>query len=249
MVLSFPRAGGCTVGTSGGGFRFGSWGEFEEFRRTGRRRFDRTEYTATHSRKILPMPVHSVLDHAHVLATRALESGDVAVDATIGNGHDTVVLARAVGANGRVFGFDVQASAIDETRGRLQTEGVVAPVDLFQHGHEDMARHLPEACAGTVGAVTFNLGYLPGSASDCTTTPETTIPALNAALRLLRPGGVVTVVVYTGHEGGPEEAEAVDAWAADLPQERFHALSYQFVNQQNDPPRLVAVEKRATTMS
>lgn len=195
------------------------------------------------------MPVHSVLDYAHVLATRALEPGDVAVDATVGNGHDTLVLARAVGADGRVFGFDVQAAAIEETRARLASESVEKQVDLFQHGHEEMARVLPEACVGSVGAVTFNLGYLPGSASELTTTPETTLPALDAAVRLLRPGGVVTVVVYTGHEGGSKEAEAVDAWAADCPQDRFHALSYRFVNQQNDPPRLVVVEKRATTTS
>ena len=89
----------------------------------------------------------------------------------------------------------------------------------------------------------FNLGYLPGSDGTLTTTPSTTLPALDAARRLLRPGGVMTIVVYTGHEGGRAEADAVDRWAAALPQARFQALSYRFVNQQNDPPRLVAVEK------
>ena len=74
---------------------------------------------------------------------------------------------------------------------------------------------------------------------------NTTIPALDAAMGVLRPGGVATVVLYTGHEGGADEAEAVDEWAAALPQEQFRALSYRFVNQRNDPPRLVAVEKRA----
>ena len=91
----------------------------------------------------------------------------------------------------------------------------------------------------------FNLGYLPGSSSSLTTAPETTIPALDATVEVLRPGGVVTVVLYTGHEGGEEEAAAVDEWAAELPQTQFQALSYQFVNQQNNPPRLVAVGKRS----
>jgi tRNA G37 N-methylase Trm5 len=191
------------------------------------------------------MPIRTVLDFAHRLATCALDPGEVAVDATVGNGHDTVVLARAVGEEGGVFGFDVQAEAIEQTRSRVRAEGVETPVTLFQNGHEEMARVLPAECVGSVGAVMFNLGYLPGSPSDRTTTPATTVPALDAAVRLLRPEGVVTVVLYTGHEGGPEEAEAVDAWAADLSQEQFHALSYRFVNQQNDPPRLVAVEKRA----
>lgn len=195
------------------------------------------------------MPIRSVLDFAHVLATEALDEGDVAVDATVGNGHDTVALARAVGATGRVFGFDVQAKAIESTRTRLDAEGVGAAIDIEQAGHENMEQCLPDDIHGQVGAATFNLGYLPGSSSDCTTRPETTLPALDATLRVLRPGGVVTVVLYTGHEGGQEEAAAVDTWAAGLSQEQFHALSYQFVNQQNDPPRLVAVEKRTADES
>jgi len=189
--------------------------------------------------------MHSVLDFAHVLATRGLEAGDIAVDATTGNGHDTVALARAVGAEGQVFGIDVQADALDSTEDRLVDEGLEGPVTLLHAGHEHLADHLPSRVHGQVGAVMFNLGYLPGSASTLTTTPDTTIPALDAAMGVLRPGGVATVVLYTGHEGGADEAEAVDEWAAALPQEQFRALSYRFVNQRNDPPRLVAVEKRA----
>jgi len=191
------------------------------------------------------MPIHSVLDFAHVLVRRALDPGDAAVDATVGNGHDTVVLAQAVGEDGRVFGIDVQAAAIESTRDRLAAEEGNAEVELIQAGHEDLREHLPERLHGRVGAVMFNLGYLPGSASDRTTRPETTVPALDAAVEVLRPGGVVTAVLYTGHDGGEEEAEAVDAWAADQSQEAVQALSYRFVNQRNDPPRLVAVEKRA----
>lgn len=190
------------------------------------------------------MAIDSVLDFAHCLVKRALEPGDVAVDATVGNGHDTLVLAQTVGTNGQVYGFDVQAEAIDQARDRLTSAGVYDHVDLLKTGHEAMGRHLPSVHHGKVGAVMFNLGYLPGSTSSLTTSPETTLPALNDALELLRPGGVVTIVVYTGHEGGAEEAAAVDAWAADLPQRDMHALSYRFVNQGNHPPRLVAVEKR-----
>jgi predicted methyltransferase len=185
-----------------------------------------------------------VLDFAHTLATGALSPGATAVDATVGNGHDTVVLARAVGQEGIVYGFDVQAEAIAETRRRLRDAQLDARVALQRAGHETMERHVPGALHGAVDAIMFNLGYLPGSDASLTTEPGTTLPALRASLRLLRPGGVLTVVLYTGHEGGPREAEAVEDWAEDLPQEDFEVLSYRFVNQRNDPPRLLAVEPR-----
>ncbi|MFB6248929.1 MAG: class I SAM-dependent methyltransferase [Salinibacter sp.] len=190
------------------------------------------------------MAIDSVLEFAHALATRALSSGDTAVDATVGNGHDTVGLARAVGRDGQVVGFDVQAEAIAATRDRLAGEGLGTRVDLIRAGHETMEEHVPDNRHGRVGAVMFNLGYLPGGDASLTTTPRTTLPALDAALRLLRPEGVLTAVLYTGHEGGAEEAEAVEGWAQALPRAQGEALSYRFVNQQNDPPRLIAVEKQ-----
>lgn len=192
------------------------------------------------------MPIESVLDFAHTLATGALRTGGVAIDATVGNGHDTVALAQAVGAEGTVHGFDVQATALDRTRERLASVGLADRVQLHHAGHEKMTDHLPERLHDAIGAVTFNLGYLPGSESTVTTAPETTIAALDATERLLRSGGVATVVLYTGHEGGAAEAEAVDAWAAQQPQERLQVLSYRFVNQRNNPPRLLALEKQST---
>ncbi|MBB4088840.1 threonine dehydrogenase-like Zn-dependent dehydrogenase [Salinibacter ruber] len=111
-------------------------------------------------------------------------------------------------------------------------------------GHQTLARHIEEAERGRVGAIMFNLGYLPGGDHSVVTRPETTRQALDAGTEALRPGGVITVVAYTGHEGGDEEADAVEAWASALPQAQFRALSYRFPNWSNDPPRLFAVEKR-----
>lgn len=190
------------------------------------------------------MAIDSVLAFAHHLVTKALSPGETAVDATLGNGHDTVVLSEAVGKQGDVYGFDVQAEAIARTEDRLATETASAEIHLHHVGHEEMTAYLPEERRGTVGAVMFNLGYLPGSTSSRTTRPETTIPGLSAAVELLRPGGVITIVIYTGHDGGPEEADAVDTWATALSQQDFHVLSYRFMNRKNNPPRLVAIEKR-----
>lgn len=190
------------------------------------------------------MVIPSILEYAHTLAGQAVEEGGVAVDATVGNGHDTVFLARAVGADGVVVGFDVQEEALAETRRRLSTEALGAPVRLVHAGHQTLARQLDDTERGRVGAIMFNLGYLPGGDHSITTRPETTRQALNASAEVLRPGGVITVVAYTGHEGGEAEAEVVESWASALPQEQFRALSYRLPNWSNDPPRLFAVEKR-----
>jgi glyoxylase-like metal-dependent hydrolase (beta-lactamase superfamily II) len=107
-----------------------------------------------------------------------------------------------------------------------------------------MSDVIPHEAHGKVAAVMFNLGYLPGEDHAVITRPESTIPALEAALALLKEGGVVTIVVYPGHEGGDQEASAVTEWCGRLPQDRYQVLQYQFINQKNRPPYVVAIEKR-----
>jgi len=185
-----------------------------------------------------------VLTMAHDLAARALDPGGVAVDATVGNGHDTMFLAHTVGRDGQVHGFDVQDTALRRTRDRLEAHDCTAPVALHAAGHEAMRPHLPAETHGSVDVVMFNLGYLPDSALDCITRPDTTVSALEATAEVLRSGGVATVVLYTGHEGGPAEAEAVDAWARARDPHHLQARTYAPLNQPNDPPRLVVLEKQ-----
>lgn len=190
--------------------------------------------------------ISSILDFAHTLAAAGLEPGGLAIDATVGNGHDTLFLVQEVGPGGRVVGFDVQPDALTATRERIQSQAPDASdrLRLVHAGHETMASHLAEDDFGAVGAIMFNLGYLPGGDHSVTTESATTRQALAASLDLLRPGGVITIVAYPGHEGGEAEAEAVADWTASLPEDDVLALSYRFSNQTGDPPRLHAVEKR-----
>ncbi len=190
------------------------------------------------------MAIPCVLDAAHLLVSRAVSSGGLAIDATVGNGHDTLFLVQAVGPPGRVVGFDIQEEALEETRRRVRRETSDASLRLVHAGHETIEDHLSESDFGTVDAVMFNLGYLPGGDHSVTTTPETTRQALDTSVDLVRPGGIITVVAYTGHDGGEAEARVVESWASALSDDTLRALSYQFMNQTNDPPRLYAVEKR-----
>ncbi len=188
----------------------------------------------------------SVLSFAHKLVGDRLQPGDTAVDATAGTGADTLFLAKACGPRGSVFSFDIQSEALALTRARLDKEAqdTISSVTLMERSHEDMEAALPQGVHGKLGAVMFNLGYLPAQGADplVITHTESTLKALNAAVGLLRPRGLLTVVLYPGHPGGDEEAAAVENWAAALPQSSGQVVLYR-QPQKPASPYLIAFEK------
>lgn len=146
--------------------------------------------------------------------SRVLGAGQWAIDATVGNGRDTLFLAQCVGPGGKVWGFDIQEAALAKARLLLQEHGVDKRVELIQANHAAMDNHLPRELKGRIRAVMFNLGYLPGGDKSIITKPAETIKALNSALSLVAPGGILSVVSYIGHAGGGEEYEAIKKWCA-----------------------------------
>jgi len=151
----------------------------------------------------------SLIKKAHDLIAAHVQPGDTVVDATLGNGHDTLFLARCVGEHGKVIGFDVQESALRSTRKNLSEHGIRDTcLDLHLMSHHRMG----EVINSGVSAVIFNLGYLPGGDKKRITTTETTLQALDAARACLTPGGLLTVMCYPGHPGGDHEAGAVRKW-------------------------------------
>ena len=172
----------------------------------------------------------------------ALAPGACAVDATLGNGQDALWLCKLVGASGRVYGFDVQSEAVERSRARLEEAGVADRAALILDGHEHMAKYV---AAESADAVVFNLGWLPGAAHGVTTRTETTLCAVDAALDALKPDGILTICVYPGHAEGAREREALIQWAKALDGRRFDAMLKTYLNQQSDPPLLIAVRKVA----
>jgi hypothetical protein len=178
-------------------------------------------------------------DLAHLIVGAALTPGDWAIDATVGNGHDTAFLADCVGATGRVFGFDVQAQAIAATQNRL---GSWPSVALLHHSHAEMALHLPPEGLGRIGAVMFNLGYLPGGDKTIITSAETTLSAIRLALGLLRIRGVVTIIVYPGHSGGRAEADAIREYVDQL-DTKFAVSRHMRLGADRPVPELLVIER------
>ena len=168
-----------------------------------------------------------------------IAAGDLTIDATAGNGHDTLFLAETVGPEGKVLAFDVQEAAIVSTRARIETAGYGGRVDFFQESHATMAEHAAE---GSVTAVMFNLGYLPG-ADHAVATGDDTLTALEAAVRLIKNGGALSVVCYPGHEGGDSEAVKVEAWMAALPERGWRVLRYGAIGTRKPAPFLLFAVK------
>lgn len=185
----------------------------------------------------------SLTDLAHRAVEMALASGDVAVDATCGNGRDTRFLAGRVGPTGHVFALDIQPHAIQQTASAL---GNAANVVLLIRDHSELLEAIPLECHGRIGAVMFNLGYLPGGDPSIVTQTASTVLGLSAALKLLRPGGVLTVLAYPGHAGGTEETDAVAGFVRALP-DHFEARVEHVEYNRPDTPRLYLVHKRAAT--
>ena len=174
---------------------------------------------------------------AHAWVRERLRPGGTAIDATAGNGHDTEFLAQLAGAEGRVIAYDVQTVAIESTRARLEKAGLLDRVSLRRDSHERIGEE------NGFDVVMFNLGYCPGADKAVITTVDSTLRALEAAASGLRPGGLITVVCYTGHPGGAEEAEAVLAWTRGLEPGRFRAMRCEMLVQTDPAPFLVGIER------
>jgi ubiquinone/menaquinone biosynthesis C-methylase UbiE len=157
-------------------------------------------------------------EYAHLKLKQVLRPGDLAIDATAGNGHDTLALAELVGTSGKVYAIDLQAAAIAATRKRLEAADRCAQCELVQGDHAEVLSDLLGHYHASAAGITFNLGYLPGSDKAVTTRPETTLRALDAAMRFVRPGGILLVTAYRGHRGGEEEAGEIEAWMWALPE-------------------------------
>ena len=171
---------------------------------------------------------------AHDFLAQVITKDDVVVDATMGNGHDTLFLAKLAK---QVYAFDIQEQALKQTSQRLQEAGLTN-VELILQGHETVDQFVTEAKAGI-----FNLGYLPSADKSIITMPQTTIEALEKLCQILVKGGRIAIMIYYGHEGGEVEKDAVLDFVSQLPQQEFTVALYKTINQINNPPFLVMIEK------
>ena len=174
------------------------------------------------------------LEMARDFLAQVITQEDIVVDATMGNGHDTLFLAKLAK---QVYAFDIQEQALEKTSQRLQEAGLTN-VELLLQGHETVDQFVTEAKAAI-----FNLGYLPSADKSIITQPQTTLEALDKLCHMLVKGGRIAIMIYYGHEGGDIEKDAVMDFVSQLPQQEYTATIYRTLNQINNPPFLVMIEK------
>ncbi len=187
----------------------------------------------------------SLPETAHRIVREHLHDGGIAIDATLGNGHDTLFLAECVGEQGRVFGFDVQIEAMGATQNRLLQHRLLDRVKLIQASHAEMQQYVPQVFHGQVQAIMFNLGYLPGADKSVITQVGSTLVAVDAACGLLAGQGVITVLAYTGHAGGNEEARCLEQWCMQLASNNFETELVFSSHPKANAPRLFVIRKYA----
>lgn len=154
-------------------------------------------------------PLTLLAQHA---VAQVLKAGDLAIDATAGNGHDTLFLARKVGPQGRVYAFDIQPQALKNTAQRLRQNKLLESVQLIQAGHQQLDQHLPHPLPAPLSAAMFNLGYLPGGDKQVITSASSTLEALDKTLERMTPDGIISILAYRGHPGGQAETQAIQDW-------------------------------------
>ncbi|MCC3868427.1 tRNA (mnm(5)s(2)U34)-methyltransferase [Terrisporobacter mayombei] len=184
--------------------------------------------------------INKITEVNKIFLEKIIEKGHVVIDATMGNGYDTVYLGNLVGETGKVYAFDVQEEALTSTRKKVIRDNMEDRVELILDGHENLDKYVKEE----VSCVVFNLGYLPRAKHMVITKPDTTLEAVKKSLELLKQNGVISIATYIGHEGGLDEKNYICEYLDNLDQKQYNVLHMEFTNQINNPPQLILVEKK-----
>ncbi len=180
---------------------------------------------------------YQITEYCHHFLRDYIHEGDCCIDATCGRGHDTEFLCLVAGKRGRVYGFDIQPEAVEQTKDRLLRSGCAEQAVLICDGHENMDRYVEEEAA----VIMFNFGYMPGGDHMIATKPGTSLKAVEKGLKLLKTGGVMSLCIYSGGDTGYEERDALLAYLKELDAKQWLVIVHSYYNRRNDPPLPVFV--------
>lgn len=174
-------------------------------------------------------------DFAHLIWRALVSPGDTVIDATVGNGHDTLFLAKLLNGQGHLFAYDIQKKALENTKELIKKElsgEIQKPIELILGSHECF-----KSCQAKL--IVYNLGYLPGSDKLITTLAPSTIRSAETALTLLCPGGTICFTCYIGHLEGKEEFESLFNWSKELSTKDYSVSHHSWLNRKAAPSLLL----------
>ena len=169
---------------------------------------------------------------SHFIIKKFLENKNCAIDATLGNGHDTDFLKDNFN---KVYSFDIQEEACKNYKEKGYDNVVV-----IEDSHSEFEKYINEE----VDCIMYNLGFLPGGNKEITTMHESSMKSIKDGLELLTSGGIMTICIYTGHNEGKIEETCIMKYLESLPKNKFGVMEHSFINRKNNPPKLVVVEKK-----
>lgn len=184
--------------------------------------------------------MYQITQWCHHFIGLQVQPGDICIDATMGNGHDTELLCRLAGETGQVLAFDIQEPALQNTKKRLREAGVPDNYRLILDSHSHMEQY---ADKNTVSCITFNFGYLPGGDHSLATRPDTSIAAIEQGLALLKQGGLMSLCIYSGGDSGFAERDALLSWLKDLDSRKYLVIVSSYYNRPKHPPIPVLIRK------
>ncbi len=166
--------------------------------------------------------------------------GDFCIDATMGNGNDTLLLSQLCKTTGKVLAFDIQKQALAATREKLVAEHAPQNYTLLLESHANMSKY---AEADSISCIVFNFGYLPGGDHSLATRGETSIQALTQALSLLKKRGMISLCIYSGGDSGFDERNQILSWLKELDPHKYLVIKSEYYNRPNNPPIPVLIIK------
>lgn len=177
---------------------------------------------------------------AQILISEKFSSIEYGVDATCGNGHDSLFLAGLCSQEGMIYSFDIQEEAIDKAEKLLNDHNMPTSVMFVNSCHQNMEKVIKPK----VDVVMFNLGYLPNSQSKICTNSETTITALDSATNILKAGGLITLLCYPGTDEGSVETREVKNWLGKLNKDEFTVSEHLSEKPDDTTPVLYVIDKK-----
>lgn len=175
----------------------------------------------------------SIKDYVNIMISRYSNKDYNAIDMTLGNGHDSLILSDNFK---QVYSFDIQPEALANSRILLSEKNNVS---MYLDSHDKFDSYdINDICL-----IIYNLGYLPGSDMSITTLSKTTLLSISKGLEVLNKKGIMIITLYPGHKQGEDEANEIENYLTNLNNKHYHISKYEIINA-NKAPYVICIHKK-----